>query len=54
MLYKVSLSISLLGAFSASALYTESAANVQPVIAHNEVAPCTNGFDDVDVCKLIS
>ena len=26
-----------------------SSANIQP-----EVAPCTNGFDDVNVCELLS
>lgn len=47
MLNKLILAMSLSG-FLITASYADTATQV------NEVAPCTNGFDDVNVCQLRS
>lgn len=44
MLYKLFLAISLSGFL----------VGVAQASAYNEVAPCTNGFDSVNVCELRS
>ena len=64
MFYKVFFSISLVAALSAcsnvpTALPSHPSDQAQVIhsssaIIQPEVAPCTNGFDDVNVCELLS
>ncbi|WP_407307026.1 hypothetical protein [Acinetobacter sp.] len=58
MLNKVFLSISLavtVGALSSVVAASERVEAIQSLSgSENEVAPCTNGFDDVNVCQLRS
>ncbi len=58
MFYKVFLSISMVAALSACSSVTIAAEQLQSIQStsesENEVAPCSNGFDDVNVCQLRS
>lgn len=58
MFYKVFLSISVavvLSALSNMAIAAEQLQSIQSTSeSENEVAPCSNGFDDVNVCQLRS
>lgn len=58
MLNKVFLSISLTLAVSAFSSIVSASEQVEAIQflsnSEQEVAPCTNGFDDVNVCQLRS
>ncbi|NNH01968.1 hypothetical protein [Acinetobacter sp. ANC 5414] len=58
MFYKVFLSISVVAALSVCSSVAIAAEQLQSIQStsesENEVAPCSNGFDDVNVCQLRS